>query len=220
MERWQTATKRLLPPNWEELALVLSEDVSRAAIAAYLAVEQALSEKPKPKPSFKHTFKTETWIGNKFRVIDKVTKKPKPISWTAVDHARKLFSEGTNDDIRNAWDGKENCGVYQWYEIKSKHKDPKTKPIPSLESGIARNKVHDNATLLEFLRLLSVDAVSKAWRYQAALYGGIKPETADAKKATRLNELWSEVESLLKQTQVIAEPSASAAPTQGASNGA
>ena len=34
MERWQTAPKRLLPSNWLELALVLSEDVSRAAIAS------------------------------------------------------------------------------------------------------------------------------------------------------------------------------------------
>ena len=70
------------------------------------------------------------------------------------------------------------------------------KKVPSTDSkpsALARGELGNVAAKSEFYRMLSPEALAKAWRHQAVLYSTDRPGEGDAEKATRLNELWNQI---------------------------
>lgn len=210
--RWKRAASAL-PSDWLKRAMDFADKVTKddggkyekkyqlsaRAIAAYIVAQMRKQEHPDQTVEA-----IEREVQKQFAL-----NRSKKGNCTAYERAQAVVNRATLPQILDSFLGVGDS-VYTLYDKFSL----KYKPAASGSTIVAKLRQKDNEVVLEFVRLLSLESLHKAWRLQAALYGGISPDKVqpDIVKATRLNELWAEIERI-KGGSVVQEPVAAEAAT-------
>jgi hypothetical protein len=173
---WQRAIKQHLPSDWEQIALT-SKNKSTQGFGAYLWAQRKLHAEG--NHSAERRAQVEAEAVKRFHCAK-----------TTLDRAGFVVTQGTPTQLQESFKGTAGFSVSTLYDHFRTKKNAKTSPH-------AKGHAQQVAIIMEFVRLLSVDSLSKAWRAQAAIYSTDRPGQGDAIKAKRLNELWGEVKPLL-----------------------
>jgi hypothetical protein len=185
MKRWQRVMQQL-PTDWEAQALS-SKNISTRSIGAFIYANRCYEESREPKGVHqREILECEKEACVKFNV-----------KATPYERAGFVVNGGTPDQIRRCFNGEKGFSIYSLYERCG------VKYNPSNPSTIARGRTADLEILVDFVKLVSLDNLAKAWKAQAAAYNTDRPGTGDADKGKRLNELWTEVKKIL--TPVVAQ---------------
>lgn len=184
MKTWERALQQL-PADWENQALT-SKNVSTRAIGAYLFAQQLYEKLHSENRSTDGSHKVRLREQTDNEAMARFNLKPTPF-----DRAGFVVNGAKPSQLRESFAGKKGFSVYSLYEKYG------VKYAPSNPSTIATGRIQDLEKIAEFVRLLSVDSLAKAWKAQAAIYSVDRPGQGDAEKATRLNELWQEIKKLM-----------------------
>jgi hypothetical protein len=191
----RTILAEALPPDWKEQGMeparglyTSNSNISVKAIAAAVSAMQIHYATGRPIDE----------VGLEQAVVFGLTLNSKKDKCLSYLRAVELLAEGTSTEIANAFRVGSKFGVYEFHNSKKLDESVKKESNKKAEKMRVGAILRERQLALEFINLISVDALSRAYKAAAAEFSTDRPGQGDADKATRLNVLWSELKELKK----------------------